>query len=97
MYVASDFSFQPDVPVVMLNCMLLLTIDVEHVTVDVLPTSVVDVSVYVVVPPFHTVITSPALALEPLDTVYLKNAEVCDPVVCVNRLFDPDIDDVTVE
>ena len=97
MYVARDFSFQPDVPVYILNCISLPTIAAEDVTIDVLPISVVDVSVYVVVPPFHTVITSPALALEPLDTVYLKNAEVYDPVACVNRLFDPDIDDVTVE
>jgi hypothetical protein len=96
MYVARDFNFHPDVPVYILNCMLLLTIAVEDVTADVSPISVVDVSVYVVVPPFHTVITSPALALEPLDTVYLKNADVYDPVACVNRLFAPTIDDVTV-
>jgi hypothetical protein len=80
MYVARDFSFHPDVPVYILNCISLPTIAVEHVTADVLPISVVDVSVYVAVVPFHAVITSPALALAPLDTVYLKKADVYDPV-----------------
>ena len=89
MKVAKDFIFQPLVLVCMLNCTSPETTDTELVTAEVDPISKVELSVYCTELPFHIAIASPVLALEPLATVYLKNADVNDPVARVNKLFEP--------
>ena len=61
-----------------------------------MPISVVELSVNVTVDPFHTDIISPERALDALATVYLKNAELYEPVAVLNTIFDPLIEDVTV-
>jgi hypothetical protein len=63
--------------------------DDENVTLDVEPISVVAKSVNVIEPLVHTVITSPALAFDPLNTVYLPKAELYELVVWVNKVFIP--------
>lgn len=93
MNVANDFSLHPDVPVVILSCTFPPDNATEHDTAAVLPISAVDVSVNSAVASLHTAITSPDLALDPLDTVYLKNADVYDPVACVNTVFEPAADE----
>ena len=65
-------------------------------TPKVLPRSAVEKSVNSTFDPLHTAITSPVLAFTPFLTVYLKNAEVKDPVTCVKRLLVPAIDPTTV-
>jgi hypothetical protein len=64
----------------MFNLTLAPDIITEAVTGVVEPISVVELSVNATVVPFHTDIISPDLALTPFDTVYLKKAEVYDPV-----------------
>ncbi len=68
----------------------------EDVTTVVVPISAVELSVNTTVDPLHTDITSPERALDPLATVYLKNAELYEPVVCVKTVFDPFMEEVTV-
>jgi hypothetical protein len=68
----------------------------EEVTTVVVPISVVELSANSAVAPFHTDIISPERALDPLVTVYLKKAEVYEPVACVKTVFDPFIEEVTV-
>jgi hypothetical protein len=65
----------------MFNLTLAPDIRTEAVTGVVDPISVVELSVNATVVPFHTDIISPDLALAPFDTVYLKKADVYDPVV----------------
>ena len=96
MNVANDLSVQPDVPVVILNCRLPAIIAVFVVTPDVSPISTVEKSVEASVVPFQTAIISPALALVPFVAVYLKKADVYEPVACVNKLLDPTIDEATL-
>jgi hypothetical protein len=74
----------------------------ENVTLVVEPISVVAKSVNAIEPLVHTVITSPALAFDPLNTVYLPKAELYELVACVNKVFTPvvvvdDVYDVNVD
>jgi hypothetical protein len=63
----------------------------------VLPISTVEKSVNCAEVPFHTATTSPDLAAKlALAQVYLKNAEVYEPVFCENKLFEP-TDDAAIE
>jgi hypothetical protein len=95
--VAIDLIVQPDVLVCMLNCTWFDTIATDAVTGAVLPKSTVEKSVNCTEVPFHTAITSPALEAKlALAHVYLKNAEVYEPVFCVNKLFEP-TDDAAIE
>ena len=81
MKVASIFILHPDgiLAPVFISIFPAFICDV-NVTFAVDPISVVDTSVYVVVVPFHDVINSPALELEPLYVVYLQKADVNEPV-----------------
>jgi hypothetical protein len=63
-----------------LNSISLPTRITDIVTGDVLPKSRVEASVNSTLAPFHIAITSPVLALVEFLTVYLKNADVNDPV-----------------
>ena len=96
MKVARDLIAQPEVFVWKFNRTSAPTIVTEDVTTLVEPRSTVEKSVNSTAVPFHTDIISPVLALEPLVTVYLKNAEVKDPVALVNKLLEPTIEDATV-
>jgi hypothetical protein len=80
MKVISIFTVQPDEPATASICMLFPIMAELNVIVSVFPMSLVDVSVYTVVVPFHTVQNSPDLAFAPLCNVYLPNADVYDPV-----------------
>ena len=91
--VARDFIVQPDVFVVTLSCICEETIATDIVTVLVFPRSGAAKSVYVVVLPLHPDITSPLLIFDALATVYLKNAEVYDPVARSNIILEPTIED----
>ena len=62
------------------------TKDTDGVMALVDPISKVEKSVYCTLEPFHTDITSPDLALDPDDIVYLQNKEVNDPVTLVSIL-----------
>jgi hypothetical protein len=68
----------------------------EDVTAVVVPISDVELSVKAAVVPFHTDIISPERALDPLVTVYLKKAEVYEPVTWVKTVLDPFMEEVTV-
>ena len=94
--VAIDFILQPLELVCMFNCTFAPDIATEEVTTVVVPISVVELSVKAAVVPFHTDIISPERALDPLVTVYLKKAEVYEPVACVKTVLDPFIEEVTV-
>ena len=94
--VAIDFILQPAVLVCTFNCTFAPDMATEDVTTVVVPISVVELSVKDVVAPFHTDIISPERALDPLATVYLKKAELYEPVACVKTVFDPFIEEVTV-
>jgi hypothetical protein len=94
--VAIDFILQPAVLVCTFNCTFAPERSTEDVTAVVVPISVVELSVKAVVAPFHTDIISPERALDPLATVYLKKAELYEPVACVKTVLDPLIEEVTV-
>ena len=96
MNVPIDLILQPLVLVCILNSASVPTIDTEAVTAVVDPMSRVELSVYWTLPPFHTAMTSPVLAFEPLVTVYKYFAPVNDPVKSVNKLLDPTIEEFTV-
>ena len=87
---------QPLVFVCTLNSTSPPTNDTEQVTGEVVPMSRVELSVNCTLAPFHTAIISPDLAFPAFDTVYLKNADVYDPVAWVNKLLDPATDDATL-
>jgi hypothetical protein len=80
----------------MFNCTFAPDIATEEVTAEVVPISDVELSVNSAVVPFHTDAISPERELDPLATVYLKKAEVYEPVACVKTVFDPFIEEVTV-
>jgi hypothetical protein len=80
----------------MFSCTFAPNISTEDVTSVVVPISIVELSVKAVVVPFHTDIISPERALDPLVTVYLKKAELYEPVACVKTVLDPFIEEVTV-
>jgi hypothetical protein len=94
--VAIDFILQPLVLVCMFSCTFAPDMATEDVTSVVVPISIVELSVKAEVVPFHTDIISPERALDPLVTVYLKKAEVYEPVACVKTVLDPFIEEVTV-
>jgi hypothetical protein len=96
MNVAIDFILQPLVLVCTLNCTSVPTTATEQVTGVVDPTSKVELSVNCTVAAFQTAMTSPDLAFAPLAAVYLKKADVYEPDACVNKLFDPTTDELTV-
>ena len=76
MNVPIDLILQPLVLVWTLNSTSPPTKDTEQVTGVVVPMSRVELSVYCTLAPFQTASISPVLALDPVETVYLKNAEV---------------------
>ena len=95
-YVTCDLIVQPAFVVCILNCAWEVTIETEAVTAVVDPISKVELSVYCVVVPFHTAITSPVLAFEALVTVYKYFAPVNDPVAWLNTVLAPAADGVIV-
>jgi hypothetical protein len=94
--VAIDFILQPLVLVCIFNCTFAPDIATEEVTTVVVPISVVELSVNSAVVPFHTDVISPERELDPLATVYLKKADVYEPVACVKTMLDPFMEEVTV-
>ena len=94
--IATDFILQPLVLVCMFNCTFAPDKETEEVTAEVVPISDVELSVNSTVDPFHTDVISPERALDPLATVYLKNAELYEPVACVKIVFDPFVEEATV-